>query len=77
MLAHDARTDEDRAAAKHFFDGICNDIGGTVCRMYALHVENGELGPPDASLSRALMIRACETGDDDACNHETASKTFR
>jgi hypothetical protein len=76
FLSEHAKTDADRAAARAHFDRVCNDLGDVTCRMFALHLEKKQLGTWSPQLSRALMLRACETGDDLACGHDTASETF-
>jgi hypothetical protein len=77
FLAVAARTDEERSTARSYFDGLCNDIGDVTCRMYGFHLESEQLGTWSPALVKALMIRACETGDVDACGAETAKETFR
>ncbi|HVK89025.1 MAG TPA: hypothetical protein VM513_33120 [Kofleriaceae bacterium] len=76
MLAAEATTPAQREAARRKFDDACNAFGAMSCRMYALHLENGDLGPHEPATVRALMLRACNTGDEDACGHETADETF-
>jgi TPR repeat protein len=77
VLAQGAKTDEQRIDARLHFERVCREIGTMTCRMYALHVEKGDLGPPDPAQVKSLMERACSTGDQDACGHDTASETFR
>jgi len=77
MLASDATTPEAREVARRFFDRTCTELGAMSCRMYALHLERGDLGDADPATIKALLRRACETGDDDACgDHATAGETF-
>lgn len=76
FLAVAARTDDERAAARAYFDGSCNDIGDVTCRMFGLHLEADQLGAWTPVMVKALLIRACETGDGFACGAETASETF-
>lgn len=77
MLAAEAKTPETREVARRFFDKTCTDLGAMSCRMYALHLELGELGAADPATIHALMQRACTTGDDEACGeHATVGETF-
>jgi hypothetical protein len=76
VLAAEAETPEQQQAARRQLDSACTKYGAMSCRMYALHLEKGQLGPSDPATVRALMVRACSTGDDDACGHETADETF-
>ena len=76
MKASAALTPAQKEAARHWFDQTCNELGSMTCRMYAYHLERGDFGPFEAATVHALMQRACETGDSDACGHETAAETF-
>lgn len=72
MMAWNARTPREREAARSHFDAACNVFGGATCMMYAMHLEAGHLGPAKPETVRALLFRACETGEQDACGRETA-----
>lgn len=76
MLAYEATTPALQEAARAYFDRTCSDLGAMTCRMYALHLERGDLGTSEPATVKALMLRACETGDPDACGHDTADETF-
>jgi TPR repeat protein len=76
LLANWATTDDERTDARLHFERVCHDLGSVTCRMYALHIENGDLPPADPERVKDLLRRACDTGDDDACDHETAGETF-
>jgi TPR repeat protein len=77
MLAFDAKTPELKAKARTYFDRTCSDLGAAICRMYAFHLEQGDLGPVEPATVKALMLRACETGDSEACGHDSAGETFK
>jgi TPR repeat protein len=77
MMAADAKTPEQKQAARRWFDRTCTDLGAMSCRMYAHHLERGDLGDFDQATVHALMQRACDTGDEDACGHDNATETFR
>ncbi len=77
MVADAAKTPETRETARRFFDKTCTDLGAMSCRMYAYHLELGDLGPAEPATIHALMQRACDTGDADACGeHATVGETF-
>jgi hypothetical protein len=76
MMAENARTPAEQEAARRHFDATCNVYGAMSCRMYALHLERGQLGEVNRATVRALLLRACESGDPDACDHDTAAETF-
>jgi hypothetical protein len=76
MLATYAKTESERSVARAHFDRVCNDVAGVTCRMYAYHLELGQLGTVDPATPKALLLRACDTGDHEACDVETASETF-
>ena len=77
MMAAAATTPATRAAARAYFDQLCSDAGGVACRMYAYHLEQGDLGDASAGEIAPLLQRACDTGDRDACGHTTAAEIFR
>jgi len=77
MMATSARTDAERIAARKHFARVCDELGGSSCRMFAHHLELGQLGPYAPDFLRALMFRGCQTGDADACGRDTATETFR
>lgn len=54
----------------------CSKIGGPPCRFLAMYIERGIFGPPDRARAKALLAQACDTGDDDACDHDTAEETL-
>ncbi len=77
MLAGGAKTPELQASARAHFDKTCTALGGVICRMYAWHLELGDLGTADPATVHALMQRACDTGDTEACgDHATVGETF-
>ena len=76
MLADAADTPARREEARRHFDRVCSNMGGMTCRMYAHHLVSGDLGDYDPATVKALMLRACNTGDDDACGTEDPEKTF-
>lgn len=76
LRAELAKTDEQRSQARLYFESVCAKHGGGSCRMFAFHLDRGELGARDESLVRELMQRACDTGDDEACGHEMPDETF-
>ena len=77
MMAAEATTPAARAAARAYFDQLCTDAGGVACRMYAFHLEQGDLGEASAGEIAPLLQRACETGDQESCGHTTAAEIFR
>ena len=77
MMAHDAKTPEEQQRARAHFEKTCADLGAMSCRMYAHHLEEGELGDFTPAKVKVLMHRACATGDEDACGHDSAAETFR
>lgn len=78
MAAVAANTPQSREAARLFFEKTCTDLGDTSCRMYAYHLEHGDLGTAEPATIHALMQRACDTGDSDACGeHATVVETFK
>lgn len=76
MMASAADSPDERAAARRHLERACDEFGAMPCWMYAHHLEEGQLGDHDPATVRALMKRACETGYDEACGHESASETF-
>jgi hypothetical protein len=67
----------DPAAARHYLQGECDQLGGFSCRVLAKHLESGRLGPYEPKAIPALLKRACDGGDVYACgNHATAAETF-
>ncbi|MDX2092386.1 MAG: hypothetical protein SFX73_31270 [Kofleriaceae bacterium] len=76
MMAENARSPTERDAARRHFDATCNVYGGVNCRMFALYLERGQLGDAQPATVRALLLRACESGDQKACGHDTAAETF-
>ncbi|HVK84084.1 MAG TPA: hypothetical protein VM513_08250 [Kofleriaceae bacterium] len=73
----EAETPEQRQAARQKLATACEAYGGMSCWMYATHLEQGDLGPPEPGTVRTLMQRACATGFDEACGRETAGETAR
>ena len=56
----------------------CEDRKGFPCRVLAKHLEAGDFGSASAERTHALLARACDGGDPDACgNPPTAAGTFR
>jgi TPR repeat protein len=70
MMAMDAKTDADRAAARSSFERACADVGNVACFFYAVHLQQGDLGPTDPSTVKTLLERACRTGYREACGLE-------
>jgi hypothetical protein len=78
MRAVAAKTPQSREAARLFFEETCTDLGAMTCRMYAYHLERGDLGTAEPATIHALMQRACDTGDSPACGeHATVAETFK
>jgi hypothetical protein len=77
MMAVEATTEAERLAARQQLERTCAEYSGMRCRMFAYHLEKGHLGPYEPELVRILMVRACETGDDEACGYESPSEMFR
>lgn len=77
MMSAAAKTSAEREAARKHFERACNELGGVTCTMYGLHLELGELGPHEPRLVRALLLRACDTGTQEACDATTAGELFR
>jgi TPR repeat protein len=50
----------------------CDRYDGPPCRFLAYYLERGEFGGADAVATQALLYRACEGGDSEACNRERA-----
>jgi hypothetical protein len=66
-----------KQAAKARLESDCNAIGGFPCRVLALHLEKGELGPYEPGKLKALLVEACRGNDTDACgDHESVAATF-
>jgi hypothetical protein len=76
MMAATATTPAEQDAARAHFDRACNELGGITCAMYALHLEQGDLGPYEPQRARALLLRACDTGLPEACGAATARALF-
>ena len=65
------------ARGRAYLESACDKVGGFPCRVLAKHLESGKLGSYKPEQIRALLTRACATGDADACgNPRTATETF-
>ena len=63
---------------RKYLEKTCEDVGGFSCRVLAKQLESRESAGDSSDRIRALLVRACEGGDPDACNEpKTASETFR
>jgi TPR repeat protein len=73
----DGPDDEDITHARALLERSCAQLGHFPCRILALNLERGRLGPvPDGRIP-ALLQQACEAGDEPACGeHETVEETF-
>ncbi len=69
--------DEDVSRARALLERSCAQLGGFPCRILALNLERGRLGPvPDGRVVE-LMRRACDGGDHGACGaHATVEESF-
>ncbi|GEM_PF-5131728 len=66
-----------RAGARKYLESACDRVGGFPCRVLARHLETGKLGAYKPEQIRALLTKACNGGDPDACGeHATAAETF-
>jgi len=62
---------------RKYLESACTEVGGFSCRVLAMKLESGILGTYEPGKIRALLKRACETGDLDACGEPaTAAETF-
>lgn len=78
LLDHaDGPDDEDVSRARALLERSCAQLGGFPCRILALNLERGKLGPVPDGRIRELMQRACDGRDDQACGaHETVEGSF-
>jgi hypothetical protein len=75
--ADDAGPDEVERG-RTVLEDACDELGGFSCRVLALEMEKGKLGPHKKTKIRALLARACATHDDDSCGKpRSAAATFR
>ena len=62
---------------RRYLEAACEQVGGFPCRVLAKHLESGKLGEYEPGKIRALLKKACDDGDPDACgNPATAAETF-
>jgi hypothetical protein len=62
---------------REILERSCQKLGRFPCRVLALQIERGTVGPSDAATVQKLLARACETGDPDACGPPpNAESTF-
>ncbi len=73
-----AQGDPERLAdVRRYLEAACARAGGFACRVLALHLERGDLGPYAPDLIPALLARACAGGEVVACGEPaTAAETF-
>ena len=72
LLDHaDGPDDEDVSRARALLERSCAQLGGFPCRILALNLERGRLGPVPDGRIRELMQRACDGRDDRACGDFT------
>jgi hypothetical protein len=77
MVLDNATTPDERTRGRQHLRRSCDKLGGFSCRVLALHLETGKLGPTTPAEIQGLLARACDDGDPDACgSHATASETF-
>ena len=76
MMLEAAEEPGEIALGRRVLEDGCKDLGGFACRALALHLESGKLGPADPKRVKELLARACDTGDEDACDHDKADETF-
>ena len=73
----DAESPEEFGAVRSELEAACARVGGFSCRVLAKHLESGRLGEHSEGEVQALLVRACDTGDPDACGRPpSASETF-
>lgn len=73
-----AKGDEDLARVRTYLEATCERVEGFACRVLAYHYELGDFGAHDPAIIPALLARACEGGDADACGApKTADETFQ
>ena len=79
MLLDDDEADPDQVEeGRTVLEDACDELGGFSCRVLALQLERGRLGPTKRSKIRKLLARACATDDDDSCGApRSAAATFR
>jgi TPR repeat protein len=78
LIDDDDATRADRARARIMLERACDRVGSFSCRVLAMELETGRVGPYKRSQIRKLLARACETGDSDGCGApRSASATFR
>lgn len=77
MAFERAKSAEEYARVRRDLESSCSRIGGFPCRVLAMQLETGKLGPVEPGEVRQLLARGCDTGDPDACgNPKTADETF-
>jgi TPR repeat protein len=78
LIEDDDATRADRARARAMLERACDRLGSFSCRVLAMELEGGNLGPYKRSQTRKLRARACATGDSDGCDAPRgASRTSR
>jgi hypothetical protein len=76
-LLIDRHTGDDLAVGRKLLERECHDLHGFPCRILALELERGVLGPVPAGRIPQLMRSACDGGDTAACGeHPTVDETF-
>jgi TPR repeat protein len=65
------------ARARSRLERSCDELEGFPCRILAVHLENGTFGSHDPAQIPALLTRACNGGDVNACgNPPSAAATL-
>lgn len=77
VLLDRASSPQELSDAERKIEASCEDPGGFSCRVLAKQLETVEPSVRDSDRIAALLERACEGGDPDACGRPaTASETF-
>jgi len=77
LILDGATSREDVQQGKAFLEASCERLSGFPCRVLAMKLEAGFLGGYEPGRIEALLRRACEGGDPDACAAKKAGDTFQ